>query len=99
MLVLAPLELLADEDKLELCIAADETVPEVETVAEVDPLLVLQLKVDMLKLKLKLDVLQLERGTDWEVNDSEGRLMLPVPKSEVFTDDAGTVTVVVYEPE
>ena len=99
MLVLAPLELLADEDKLELCIAADETVPEVETVAEVDPLLVLQVKVDMLKLKLRLDVLQLELRTDREVEGSEGRLMLPLPRSEVFSDDAGTVTVVVYEPE
>ena len=82
-----------------LKLLADEIAPDVETDAEVDPLFVLQLKVDMLKLKLKLDVLQLERGTDREVEDSDGRLMLSVPKSEVFTDDAGTVTVVVYEPE
>ena len=99
MPVLALLKLLVDGDKPELCIAGDESVPKVETEAEVDPLLVLQLKVDMLKLKIRLDVLQLELGTDREVNDSEGRLMLPVPKSEVFTDDAGTVMVVVYEPE
>ena len=82
-----------------LKLLADEIAPDVETDAEVDPLFVLQLKVDMLKLKLKLDVLQLERGTDREVEDSDGRLMLSVSKSEVFTDDAGTVTVVVYEPE
>lgn len=91
VLVLKPLELLADE-----------IAPDVETNAEVDLLLALQLKVDMLMLKLVLklrpDVLQLELGVDAEVEDSEGRLMLPLPSSEVLVDDAGTVMVVVYDP-
>ena len=55
--LLVPLELLANEARLELCIVGEETAPEVGTETEIDPLLVLQLKVDMLRLKLRLEML------------------------------------------